>query len=421
MSSTKPSKSVIALVDCNSFYCSCERVFNPRLWGKPVVVLSNNDGCIVARSKEAKALGIPMGAPAFKWKETFEQNSVFVYSSNYTLYGDLSRRVMEVLQQFSPEVEIYSIDEAFLALETDDPIALGQKIRARVAKWTGIPVSVGIAPTKTLAKVANHLAKKDPSHKGVFELRDPRQIDHVLSRFPLGDIWGIGRRLSKRLNALKIQTPYQFKQADSGWIRKNFSVTLLKTALELRGTSCLQLEDVYAKKKSITCSRSFGQTVATLGSLEEALANYTARAAVKLRQQESLAAVLTVFLTTSPFIAAPYGNSATITLPTPTDFTPELITYAKRALAPLFRPGYPYKKVGVILNALTEKACYQPDLFVAPSPQRDKAMQALDTVNAKMGRYAIQIAAEGVKKPWQMRRTHTSQRFTTDFKELLII
>ena len=174
---------------------------------------------------------------------------------------------------------------------------------------TGIPVSVGIAPTKTLAKVANHLAKKDPSHKGVFELRDPRQIDHVLSRFPLGDIWGIGRRLSKRLNALKIQTPYQFKQADSGWIRKNFSVTLLKTALELRGTSCLQLEDVYAKKKSITCSRSFGQTVATLGSLEEALANYTARAAVKLRQQESLAAVLTVFLTTSPFIAAPYGNS----------------------------------------------------------------------------------------------------------------
>jgi len=420
MSSTKPNELVF-LIDCNSFYCSCERVFNPKLWNKPVVVLSNNDGCVVARSKEAKALGIPMGAPAFQWQKTFEKHGVFVYSSNYTLYGDLSRRVMEVLQQFSPKLEIYSIDEAFLAMTTKDPVALGREIRARVLKWTGIPVSVGISSTKTLAKVANHLAKKDDSHGGVYQLENPRHIDRVLARFPLGDIWGIGGRLSKRLSSVRIQTPYQLKQADSGWIRKNFSVTLLKTAMELRGIPCLALEEVYAKKKSITCSRSFGQPVATLASLEEALSSYTARAAEKLREQESLASVLTVFLTTSPFIDRPYSNSATITLPEPTDYTPRLIAYAKRALSSLFRQGYPYKKVGVIFNSLSDKACYQPDLFFRAPPHQSKAMEALDKIHAKLGTRSIQFAAEGIEKPWKMKRIHTSKRFTTHFKELLII
>lgn len=420
MSSTKQN-NLFFLVDCNSFYCSCERVFNPKLWGKPVVVLSNNDGCVVARSKEAKALGIPMGAPAFQWQKSFETHGVFVYSSNYTLYGDLSRRVMEVLAQFSPRLEIYSIDEAFLLIESEDPLAIGKEIRARVYKWTGIPVSVGIAPTKTLAKVANHLAKKEESHQGVYQLTHPQQIDQTLFRFPLADLWGIGRRLTQKLNSYRIHTPLDLKQADNGWIRKHFSVTMLKTALELRGIASLELEEVYAKKKSITCSRSFGSFVTTLEGLEEALSNYTAQAAAKLRAQGSLTRHLTVFLSTSPFIAAPYGNSATITLPDETAYTPLLIHYAKRALAPLFRPGYPYKKVGVIFHDLTDKASHQPDLFFQVHPHATKAMKLLDQVNAKFGKNTLQFASMGIQKPWEMKRMYTSQRFTTDFKELLII
>ncbi|NGX37903.1 MAG: DNA polymerase IV 1 [Chlamydiae bacterium] len=412
MSSTKQNKF---LVDCNSFYVSCERVFNPKLWGKPVVVLSNNDGCVVARSKEAKALGIPMGAPAYQYKKLFHEKNVFVYSSNYTLYGDLSHRVMQVLAQFSPHMEIYSIDEAFLEIETADPLALGFEIKSRVWKWTGIPVSVGISSTKTLAKVANHIAKKGSGANLL------NQIDSTLATFPLGDIWGIGRRLSSRLQQRGILTPLELKNADSGWIRKCFSTTLLKTALELRGISCLKIEETTAPRKSITCSRSFSSPVETLKALEEALSSYTARAAEKLRAQESLASYLTVFLSTSPFIQMPYSNSATILLPAPNDHTPTLITYAKMCLRGIFREGYLYKKVGVLFTDLSSKACYQQDLFYHPSPRQTQAMQALDRINAAYGKPALQFAAEGIEKPWKMRRMHTSQHFSTSWKELLTI
>ncbi len=419
MSSTKRDEHLF-LIDCNSFFVSCERVFNPKLWGKPVVVLSSNDGCVVARSKEAKKLGIPMGAPAFEYDKLFKDRGVFVYSSNFTLYGDISQRVMQVLQQFSADFEIYSIDEAFLSIATDDPLSLAQKIRQTVLRWTGIPVSVGIAPTKTLAKVANHIAKKDEKQNGVYLLEDPKLIDETLAHFPLDDIWGIGRNLSRRLREHAIFTPLQFKNSPDSWIQKRFSVVLLKTALELRGISCLPLDEVEAPNKSITCSRSFGTPVTTLPQLQEAISNYTARAAEKLRQQGLCARYLTVYLTTSPFIENRYSNSATLSLPEPTDYTPDLISVSKKGLESIFLPGYSYKKVGVILNDLSLKSFHQPDLFHS-SPDRSRAMEVLDQINEAYGRNALQFAAEGIEKPWKMRRSHTSARFTTHWDELLTI
>lgn len=418
MSSTNRDE-LFFLVDCNSFFVSCERVFNPKLLGKPVVVLSSNDGCVVARSKEAKLLGIPMGAPAFEYKKLFKDRGVFVYSSNFTLYGDLSQRVMEVLQQFSPDYEIYSIDEAFLVIAAEDPLSIAREMRQRVLRWTGIPVSVGIAPTKTLAKVANHIAKKVEKHEGVYLLNDPQQIDRTLADFPLDDIWGIGRNLSRRLRGHGIFTPLQFKNSSDSWIQKCYSVVLLKTALELRGISCLPLEEVEEPNKSITCSRSFGTPVTTLEQLEEAISNYTARAAEKLRQQELCAGYLTVYLTTSPFIENPYSNSASISLPEPTDYTPHLISLSKRGIQAIFRSGCSYKKVGVILDDLSLKTFHQLDLFSVPSPDRSKAMEVLDEINGAYGRNALQFAAEGIEKPWKMRRSHTSARFSTHWKELL--
>lgn len=326
---------------------------------------------------------------------------------------------MQVLEQFAPEIEIYSIDEAFLSIATDDPLALAQEIRQRVLRWTGIPVSVGIAPTKTLAKVANHIAKKDESQNGVYLLEEP--LDQTLNSFPLDDIWGIGRNLSKRLKAHGIFTPLQFKNAPDAWIQKCFSVTLLKTALELRGISCLPLEEVEAQRKSITCSRSFGTPVTTLFQLEEAISSYTAQAAEKLRSEGLCASYLTVYLTTSPFMPNPYSNSATVSMPEPSDYTPQLITAGKKSLKGIFREGYSYKKVGVILNDLSLKSTRQPDLFCTPSPSRSKAMDALDQINAAYGKNALQFAAEGIEKPWKMRRSHTSARFSTHWKELLTV
>lgn len=420
MSSTKRDEWFF-LIDCNAFYVSCERVFNPILAKKPVVVLSNNDGCVIARSKEAKQLGIPMGAPAFQYQKLFEEKNVFVYSSNYTLYGDMSQRVTSILDQFSPCVETYSIDEAFLIINTEDPLSLAKKIRKRILQWTGIPVSVGVSTTKTLAKVANHLAKKNEMHQGVFWLHGERMIDQTLAKFPLGDIWGIGRKLSSRLKEQGIHTPYQFKNASDTWIRGLYSVTLVKTALELRGIPCLQLEEDYGPSKSITCSRSFGKWVSALAQLQEALSHYTATAAEKLRAQESATSYITVFLTTSSFIKTPYANSATLCLPEPTDYTPRLITAAKFCLQSIFRPGYEYKKVGVIFTGLVPKTEFQRDLFSSFSPSQDKVMDILDEINAVFGKPALQFAAEGLEKNWRMRRCLTSHKFTTSWKELLTI
>jgi len=408
----------IFLVDCNSFYVSCERVFDPKLWGKPTVVLSNNDGCVIARSQEAKDLGIPMGAPAYQYKELFEAKSVFVYSSNYTLYGDLSHRVMQVLEQFTPQLEIYSIDEAFLAIETDEPLKMAHSIRDTVLRWTQIPVSVGIGPTKTLAKVANRMAKKGA---GVFSLETEKEIDQTLKTLPPDTVWGIGRRLNDHLTKLGITNALQLKQADSEWIRRRFSTTLLKTVLELQGHSCLPLDEVREKKKSITCSRSFGNDVTQLSEIEEALSHYASRVGEKLRRQGSVTNSLTVFLSTSPFIENRYGKSTHITLAHPTDLTPDLIRESKRALSTLFRKGYRYKKVGLIATDLTDKGSFQRDLFSSLSPAQEKTMALIDTINAKYKKGAISFAAEGTAKRWQMQRQFTSQRYTTHWDELLTI
>lgn len=419
MSSTKPFNYF--LIDCNSFFVSCEQVFNPKLQGKPVVVLSNNDGCVVARSKQAKALGIPMGAPAYQYKELFKAQKVTVLSSNFTLYGDMSQRVMHVLSRFSEEMEIYSIDEAFLRIESEDPVAIAREIKRVVLKWTGIPVSIGIGTTKTLSKVANDIAKKGD---GVFAFSDPTQIDAVLEKLPVQEIWGIGRQLSAALQEAGIYNARAFKDAPDHWIKKRFSVMLVRTACELRGIPCLEFNELPVPRKSITCSRSFGKAVTKIEEIQEALASYTATAAETLREEELLPSFVTVFLMTSPFREQSYSNSATITLEEPTAFTPELVAKAKSALQHIFRPGYVYKKVGIIMGGFTPKMSYQPDLFHSDEKQKAKqtrAMQVVDNLNARFGKSAVQFAGEGITKHWKMKRGNASPRFTTSWDEILKI
>lgn len=408
------------LVDCNQFYVSCEQVFNPKLNNHPVVVLSNNDGCIVARSKEAKALGIPMGAPAYQYAELFKTHRVHVFSSNYTLYGDMSQRVMHTLSRFSPLIEEYSIDEAFLKITANNPIEVAQEIRRTVLQWTGIPVSIGIGSTKTLAKVASDLAKKE----GVFAFTDAAQIDTVLDKLPVIEIWGIGGNLAKALEQEGIRTARAFKDSENGWIQRRFSTVLLRTALELRGISCLQLNDEPVERKSITCSRSFEKTVKSLAEVEESLSHYTSTVAEKLRKEELLPTFLTVFLMTSPFSAHPYSNSSTTILEEPTDFTPDLISKAKQSLRKIFRTGYEYKKTGIILGGLVPRRNYQPDLFFQNTLQREKkqrAIQALDALNESLGTPLLKFAAEGTRKGGPLKRGNVSRKFTTSWDDLLVI
>lgn len=419
MSSTKHYSYF--LIDCNQFYVSCEQVFNPRLKNKPVVVLSNNDGCVVARSKEAKALKIPMGAPAYQFKELFKAHKVHVLSSNYTLYGDMSHRVMQVLSLFSADIEVYSIDEAFLYLNWNNPLALAKEIKETVLKWTGIPVSIGIGITKTLSKVANDIAKKKG---GLFAFTDPKQTDQTLSALDVQEIWGIGRNLAEALRAEGIRNACAFKDASDAWIKKKFSVTLLRTAYELRGISCLELAELPAQRKSITCSRSFGSKLTQLEAIEEALSSYTATAAEKLREEKLLPSFLTVFLTTSLFIEKAYSNSATLTLDEPTTFTPDLAAKAKQALRTIFRPGYAYKKVGVTMGGFLPEGSFQPDLFGLSEKEKERqrrAMKVIDKLNQRFGDLALQFAAEGIRKHWKMQRGNVSPRYTTAWDELLNI
>ncbi len=423
MSSIKSDKFFF-LIDCNAFFVSCEKVFNPQLANKPVVVLSNNDGCVIARSKEAKALGIPMGTPAFKYKQLFKEKKVIVFSSNFSLYSDMSYRVMSVLAQFTDDMEEYSVDEAFLLLDVADPLKKAAEIRNKVLQWTGIPVSIGIGPTKTLAKVANDLAKKEEKTEGIFLLDTQEKVDGTLKCLPVSDIWGIGKRLEEALSAYGICTALAFKKCEDSWLKKLFSVTTYKTALELRGIPCLSLETVPCAKQTLTCSRSFAQPISDLTSLNEALATYTASAAEKMRREDSYASFLSVFLTTSPFIQNAYGNSVSISLIEPTDYTPLLIQCAKEALKSIYKDNYPYKKVGVTLCGLVSKNCYQRDLFGEQPMQTEKkikAMQLLDAVNGVWGDDALQFAAEGTQKPWKSKRECTSQRYTTCWEELLIV
>ena len=433
------------LVDCNNFYVSCERVFNPSLRGKPVVVLSNNDGCIIARSNEAKALGIPMGAPLHLYKTLIKQNNIFTYSSNYTLYGDMSSRVMSVLNYFIPNIEIYSIDEAFLNLKNFNIQSLQDemfKIRERIYQWTGIPVSIGIGPTKTLAKLANKIAKKNSSN-GVYILTVSTQLTHILSDMKLEDIWGVSKGWGNRLRSIGINNPRQLQQANPRQIRTLISVVGERIIYELRGQPCLALEEVN-NKKSITVSRSFGNMINDKDSLKKALANYAARAAEKLRYQDSVCGGIYVFINTNRFRERDlqYSNSATINFDELTDSTTIIIEKSFKLLENLYRPKYNYKKIGVTLLGLKQKDdgssdnyIIQGSLFIHNADQQihmsrscDR-MKLIDNINTKMGKMTIFHGSQGVIKnsrniksepdKWRMRSCYKSPFYTTNWDDIL--
>lgn len=414
---------VFALVDCNNFYASCERVFSPMLEGKPIVVLSNNDGCVVARSNEAKALGIAMGVPEFQIRPVLRAHRVQVFSSNYRLYGDLSQRVMETLEQFSPNIEIYSIDEAFLSLmgfERRDLTEYGRQIRRTVKQWTGIPVSVGIAETKTLAKIANRVAKRTPDVGGVYDLRACPDREVLLGRIAVEDVWGIGPNYAHLLKQHGIATALQLRQADVQWIRTHMGVVGMRLVAELRGRSCLDLEACPAPKQGITCSRAFGRSVSTLAEMEEAVSSYVSRAAEKLRGEGLAATVLTVFLMTNEFTDEPqYRNSVTCSLSVGTDTTSELIRAALRGLRTIYRDGYRYKKAGVMFTALVPASQVQPDLFDHQDrPRSKRLMAALDAVNDRWGAGTLEYAASGLTKAWKTQFHRRSPAYTTDWNAL---
>ena len=420
MSSINYTKKRIALIDCNSFYVSCERLFKPKIQNKPVVVLSNNDGCVISRSTEAKALGIRMGEPYFKVKQIIKKNKVYVFSSNYALYGDLSRRVMRVLKTFSPNVEIYSIDEAFIDLsflDEENVENYGKAMRKKVLKWTGIPTSVGISFTKTLSKVASHIAKKDKT--GVTYLN--KNIDENLKKFPIGDVWGIGKQLSKFYIKNGIENAYQLKQASNTWIKKSTNVLGSRTAMEMRGISCIGLETHEEKRKNCCVSRSFGKKVTELQKLEEAVATYCLNAAEKIRGDKQLCRRITVFIRTSPFNKNRkyYSNGKTIDLPIATSNSIELIKNAKQALKNIYKPNYYYQKAGIILSKLKSSDGNDVNLLTPLLEKKSKKlMNAIDYTNMKYGRHAISIANAGISKGWKMRREHSSKIDTASFDYL---
>lgn len=418
----------IALIDVNNFYASCERVFNPTLAGKPLAILSNNDGCVIARSAELKAMGVKMGTPWFQLKDNAERQGILAMSSNYALYQDMSNRVMEIIGEFAPYQEIYSIDESFLDMtgirrrHTD--IAL--EMRARIKQYTGLPVCVGIGPSKTLAKLANHVAKKRPQYGGALDLSElsPAALDDLLASIECGDIWGIGRRLAPKLQELGISNALQLKQADPEFIRQQFSVVMEKTVRELQGQACIELEEIAPPKKEIISSRSFGTRVRDLQSLEESVSLYMATAAEKLRRQASYAGALRVFIMTSPFGDGPkYANSKVISLPSPTDDTRQLIGVALWLLRKLYMPGFDYLKAGVGLLEIMPAGGQQTDMFgfTAGNGKATKLMITLDAVNRKMGKGKLRLASQGYKAPWAMKQERMSKSFTTKWEDVLQI
>jgi DNA polymerase V len=414
-------KKKIALIDCNSFYVSCERLFKPKLLNKPVVVLSNNDGCVISRSNEAKALGIKMGEPFFKVKDLVSKHKVFVFSSNYALYGDLSRRVMKILKTFSPNVEIYSIDEAFLDLsfvEENKTEELAKEIRNRILKWTGIPTSVGVSNTKTLSKVANHIAKKN--NTGVMYL-DPKYSDEYLKKFEIQDIWGVGRQLTKFFIKNNILTAFDLKNVSNTWIKKSTNVLSAKTVMELRGVPCIDLLPHSEKRKSCCVSRSFGRKVSNLEELKEAITAHSLNATEKIRTDEQITRSITVFIRTSPFNKDKryYSNSHTIELPIDTNNSLEIVKYALEALDKIYKPGYLYQKAGIILSKLKDADKFERNLLT-PIIEKDlkKLMNAIDLTNTKYGRYSISLAQAGINKSWKMRRQHSSKIDTASFYDL---
>ncbi|HLG94580.1 MAG TPA: Y-family DNA polymerase [candidate division Zixibacteria bacterium] len=417
------NQTLFALVDCNNFYVSCERVFNPKLEGRPVVVLSNNDGCIISRSNEAKALGIKMAVPFFEVRELIKKAGVEVYSANFTLYGDISRRVINTLAQFTPEYEVYSIDEVFLNLcgfERTGFSDYAWQIVATVKKWTGIPISIGIAPAKTLAKLANKLAKKRPELGGVMDWTAVPDPERELFQIEVGDLWGIGKSNEKRLQKWGIFSALELRNANDQWILKRMGVIGQRIVFELRGISCLPLEMVRSARKSVLCSRSFGRAVENLDELKQALAEFISQAAETLREERLSAKRLTVFSITRPHSEQAQTHSRTLELPVATDSTPELIRAALEEAEKIFFPGGRFKKAGVAFSGLVPTDEVQTDIFDGKNRARaQKLMRALDEVNNRLGAGALRYAASGIQQAWRMKSSHRSKRFTTRWEELL--
>lgn len=422
---------MIAIVDCNSFYAACERLFKPSLHGKPVVVLSNNDGCIVSRTDEAKALGIRMAGPYYQNKQEIEANRVAVFSSNYHLYGDMSKRVMDTLRMLSPNVEVYSVDEAFLNLdgmESTDLRAYGLHIKQTTEQWTGIPVSVGIASTKVLSKMANRLAKKDKNGtEGVMLLQTPEQEHEAMIRTAVEDIWGIGRAYAEKLRMFNINTAWDLRNMNEEWIRKQLGgVVGVRLAKELKGIPCIGFKDPLTQKKMISTTRMFGKPVLTMESLKEAVATYLARAAEKLRRQESVAGSMRIFIVhhtpTYGEAYAPSSRSAYMLLPTPTCLTNLFIANAMPMVEALYQEGKRYIKAGVILGEILPLRAIQGNLFHTPEhPNGRMLMKAIDNINLGMGTDLVRFATGGTQKNWKMRQEMRSNRFTTRWDELCLI
>lgn len=413
------------LVDCNNFFVSCEQVFNPHLIGKPVVVLSNNDGCVVSRSQEAKALGIAMGEAVFKIEPLIKRHNIRVLSSNFSLYADMSARVMYTLSNLAADIEIYSIDEAFLfAPYTTDHEAYGRHIRTLVRQHTGIPVSIGIAETKTLAKIANKLAKKRPEYQGVFDITQHPQTDQILASLPVQDVWGVGYRYGKMLVQNRIKTVRDLKYAPDAWVRKHMTILGLKTVLELRGISCINLIDQVPAKQSITVSRSFGKLVSERKHLEQAVASYTIRASQKLRREKELASMITVFISTSRYHDhEQYYNSASFSFLRATDYTPHLLEGASACLDAVFKQGYLYKKAGIMLTNLVSSEQIQLDLF-SPLPDLSKQrelMKIYDKITTRFGSHSLTYVSAGIDHTWKAKRLRKSPHYTTNWHELLTI
>ena len=417
MSFTQCTKK-IALIDCNSFYVSCERLFNPKIRKKPVVVLSNNDGCIISRSNEAKALGIKMGEPYFKEKDIIVKNNVQVFSSNYSLYGDISRRVMRTLRRFNSDIEIYSIDEAFLDLSnfSDEEVEnIGHEIKNVVLKWTGIPTSIGIAKTKTLSKVANYIAKKKQS--GVVSFVGIEDIDPILEKVEINNVWGIGKQLTKFYHQNGIYNAKQLKNKSNTWIKKSSNVLSSRTAMELRGVSCINLETTSSKRKSCVVSRSFGKKIENFQELKEAIANYSLNASEKIRSESLVAKSITVFVRTSPFQSQYgfYSNSKTIDFPIATNNSIEIVKATLNALENIFKNGYRYQKAGVMLSHLSESN-NNKNLFSSERDEKiNSLMKSIDNTNYRYGRSTLSLASAGVHKKWNSKRQHYSKIDTADF------
>lgn len=415
---------MLALADCNNFYASCERVFQPRLQNKPVVVLSNNDGCVIARSNEAKALGIKMGEPAFRLKDIIKSKSVHVFSSNFALYGDMSKRVMSTIREEVKRMEVYSIDESFMDFSGEaGPEEKAIALRKKVLQHTGIPISIGIAPTKTLCKVAGLIAKKH-TKTGVFLLSNKALIERALKWLPVEDLWGVGRKHASFLKNIGINTAYDLCSADNSWIKKHLSVIGLRMVKELRGTPCFDLEENAKQKKNICTSRSFGKKINTLEELKESVSSFASDCAHKLRQQKSCAARVSIFITTDPFNpkAKQYKGLTSIKVDTPTNDSIEIVRIALQALEKVYRNGYVYKKAGVVVSDIVPQSQQQLSLFDGIDRKKhQKIMSSLDLINNKMGKDKVRLAVQGHQRKWRLKQERLSPCYSTRIKEALVV